>query len=93
MFKLISIIFIGVWKEQKKFHDQMKEEETPFGSTPSHARLLGTKKVVGPRANGSGNRRLSLNSHQNGSRSTTKDGKRDHLKTIAPGELCFHFKR
>ncbi|KAH0735418.1 hypothetical protein KY285_011125 [Solanum tuberosum] len=71
-------------RDQKKFHEQIKEQETPFGSTPSAARPLGTKKVVGPGANGSGNRRLSLNSHQNGSRSTTKDGKRDHSRTVAP---------
>ncbi|MCD7459213.1 hypothetical protein HAX54_040324 [Datura stramonium] len=71
-------------RDQKKFHEQIKEQETPFGSTPSPARSLGTKKVVGPRANGSANRRLSLNSHQNGSRSTTKDGKRDHSRTVAP---------
>ncbi|KAH0707775.1 hypothetical protein KY289_012851 [Solanum tuberosum] len=71
-------------RDQKKFHEQIKEQETPFGSTPSAARPLGTKKVVGPGANGSGNRRLSLNSHQNGSRLTTKDGKRDHSRTVAP---------
>ncbi|KAK6774151.1 hypothetical protein RDI58_029390 [Solanum bulbocastanum] len=71
-------------RDQKKFHEQIKEQETPFGSTPSAARPLGTKKVVGPRANGSGNRRLSLNSHQNGSRSTTKDGKRDLSRMVAP---------
>ncbi|NP_001313183.1 65-kDa microtubule-associated protein 1-like [Nicotiana tabacum] len=76
-------------RDQKKFHEQIsKEPETPFGSTPSPARPLGTKKVVGPRANGnangSANRRLSLNSHQNGSRSTTKDGKRDHSRKVAP---------
>ncbi|XP_060209118.1 65-kDa microtubule-associated protein 1-like [Lycium barbarum] len=72
-------------RDQKKFHEQVKEQETPFGSTPSPARPLSTtKKVVGPRANGSANRRHSLNSHQNGSRSTTKDGKRDHSRTVAP---------
>ncbi|XP_015059357.1 65-kDa microtubule-associated protein 1-like [Solanum pennellii] len=72
-------------RDQKKFHEQIKEQETPFGSTPIPSRPLGTKKVVGPRANGSGNRRLSLNSHQNGSRpSTTKDGRRDHSRTFAP---------
>uniref|UniRef100_A0A3Q7J5F0 Uncharacterized protein n=1 Tax=Solanum lycopersicum TaxID=4081 RepID=A0A3Q7J5F0_SOLLC len=72
-------------RDQKKFHEQIKEQETPFGSTPIPSRPLGTKKVVGPRANGSGNRRLSLNSHQNGSRpSTTKDGRRDHSRTVAP---------
>ncbi|TMW90071.1 hypothetical protein EJD97_016231 [Solanum chilense] len=72
-------------RDQKKFHEQIKEQEIPFGSTPIPSRPLGTKKVVGPRANGSGNRRLSLNSNQNGSRpSTTKDGRRDHSRTVAP---------
>lgn len=59
----------------------MSKDPEVFGSTPSPARPLGPKKVTGPRANGSANgpasRRLSLNSHQNGSRSTSKDGKRD----------------
>ncbi|GAB4849695.1 hypothetical protein Ancab_004489 [Ancistrocladus abbreviatus] len=68
-------------RDQKKFHEQVStEQETVFGSRPSPARPLSTKKVVGPRANGGANgtpsRRLSLNAHQNGSRSTTKDGKR-----------------
>ncbi|NP_001311648.1 65-kDa microtubule-associated protein 1-like [Nicotiana tabacum] len=74
-------------RDQKKFHEQISKEETVFGSTPSPARPLGPKKVTGPRANGSANgptsRRLSLNSHQNGSRSTNKDGKRD-TRPIAP---------
>ena len=43
---------------------------------------MGTKKVVGPRANGSANgtpsRRLSLNANQNGSGSATKGGRRDN---------------
>lgn len=45
---------------------------------------------MGPRANGGGgangtpSRRLSLNAHQNGSRSTTKDGKRDNTRPVAP---------
>ncbi|KAK4343981.1 hypothetical protein RND71_037075 [Anisodus tanguticus] len=67
----------------QKFHEQIKEQEPPFGLTPSPARPLSAKKVVGPRANGSANRRHSLNAHQNGSRSTTKDGKRDHSRTVA----------
>ncbi|XP_009760793.1 65-kDa microtubule-associated protein 1 [Nicotiana sylvestris] len=74
-------------RDQKKFHEQISKEETVFGSTPSPARPLGPKKVTGPRSNGSANgptsRRLSLNSHQNGSRSTNKDGKRD-TRPIAP---------
>ncbi|KAM3302551.1 65-kDa microtubule-associated protein 1 [Capsicum chacoense] len=72
-------------RDQKKFHEQMSKEPEVFGSTPSPARPLGPKKGSGQRANGSANgpasRRLSLNSHQNGSRSTSKDGKR---QTIAP---------
>ncbi|OIT39668.1 PREDICTED: 65-kDa microtubule-associated protein 1-like [Nicotiana attenuata] len=74
-------------RDQKKFHEQISKEETVFGSTPSPARPLGPKKVTGQRSNGSANgptsRRLSLNSHQNGSRSTNKDGKRD-TRPIAP---------
>ncbi|KAL2523737.1 65-kDa microtubule-associated protein 1 [Abeliophyllum distichum] len=69
-------------RDQKKFQEQLnKEPETVIGSTPSPARQLSTKKVVGPRVNGSTNgttsRRLSLNAHQNGSRSINRDGKRD----------------
>lgn len=76
-------------RDQKKFHEQQNtEQETIFGSRPSPARPVGTKKVVGPRvnggANGTPNRRLSLNAHQNGSRSTTKDGKRDNTRPVAP---------
>lgn len=53
--------------------------ETAFGSRASPARpVSGTKKVVGPRANGTPTRRLSLN--QNGSRS----GKRDSMKSVSP---------
>uniref|UniRef100_A0A0V0INF4 Putative 65-kDa microtubule-associated protein 1-like n=1 Tax=Solanum chacoense TaxID=4108 RepID=A0A0V0INF4_SOLCH len=74
-------------RDQKKFHEQMSKDPEVFGSTPSPARPLGPKKVTGPRANGSANgpasRRLSLNSHQNGSRSTSKDGKRD-VRLSAP---------
>ncbi|KAJ9182602.1 hypothetical protein P3X46_006582 [Hevea brasiliensis] len=69
-------------RDQKKFHEQQNtEQETIFGSRPSPARPVGTKKVVGPRANGGANgtpnRRLSLNTQQNGSRSSTKEGRRD----------------
>ncbi|XP_030453532.1 65-kDa microtubule-associated protein 1-like isoform X2 [Syzygium oleosum] len=68
-------------RDQKKFHEQQStEQEAMFGSRPSPARPVGTKKVVGPRANGGANgtptRRLSLNP-QNGSRSNSKDAKRD----------------
>ncbi|CAA3021709.1 65-kDa microtubule-associated 1-like [Olea europaea subsp. europaea] len=69
-------------RDQKKFQEQLSKEPEPvFGSTPSPARQPSTKKVVGPRANGSTNgttnRRLSLNAHQNGSRSINRDRKRD----------------
>ncbi|XP_008227009.1 PREDICTED: 65-kDa microtubule-associated protein 1 isoform X1 [Prunus mume] len=75
-------------RDQKKYQElQHTEQETIFGSKPSPARPVGTKKVVGPRANGGPNgtpsRRLSLNAHQNGSRSVTKDAKKD-LRPIAP---------
>ncbi|GLT83605.1 hypothetical protein SLE2022_018830 [Rubroshorea leprosula] len=72
-------------RDQKKFHEQQNtEQESVFGPRPSPARpASSTKKVVGPRANGGANgapnRRLSLNAHQNGSRSTTKEGKRDSI--------------
>ncbi|KAJ6292923.1 hypothetical protein OIU78_024994 [Salix suchowensis] len=69
-------------RDQKKFHEQQSTEQEPiFGSRSSPARQVGTKKAAGSRANGGANgtpsRRLSLNTHQNGSRSTTKDGRRD----------------
>lgn len=69
-------------RDQKKFHEQHNtEQEAIFGSRPSPARPVGTKKVVGPRANGGANgtpsRRLSLNANQNGSRSSAKEGRRD----------------
>ncbi|CAB4278058.1 unnamed protein product [Prunus armeniaca] len=75
-------------RDQKKYQElQHTEQETIFGSKPSPARPVGTKKVVGPRANGGPNgtpsRRLSLNAHQNGSRSVTKDVKKD-LRPVAP---------
>lgn len=77
-----------ILQDQKKYQElQHTEQETIFGSKPSPARPVGTKKVVGPRANGgpngTPNRRLSLNAHQNGSRSVTKDAKKD-LRPVAP---------
>lgn len=43
---------------------------------------------MGPRGNGGANgtpsRRLSLNAHQNGSRSSLKEGKRDNTRPVAP---------
>ncbi|KAL9444568.1 hypothetical protein AB3S75_017705 [Citrus x aurantiifolia] len=76
-------------RESKKFHEQQSsEQESIFGSRPSPARPAGPKKIVGPRANGGVNgtpsRRLSLNAHQNGSRSTTKEGKRESTGSIRP---------
>ncbi|KAJ6754150.1 65-KDA MICROTUBULE-ASSOCIATED PROTEIN 1 [Salix purpurea] len=70
-------------RDQKKFNEQQgTEPEAVFGARPSPARPVGTKKVVGPRANGSANgtpsRRLSLNANQNGSGSATKGGRRDN---------------
>ncbi|XP_057486194.1 65-kDa microtubule-associated protein 1-like [Actinidia eriantha] len=78
-------------RDQKKFHEQLNtEQEAIFGSRPSPSPgrpSLGTKKVVGPRANGGANgtpgRRLSMSAHQNGSRSINKDGKRD-TRPVAP---------
>ncbi|OAY65232.1 65-kDa microtubule-associated protein 1 [Ananas comosus] len=78
-------------RDQKKFHEQLAtEQETFFGSRPSPVRPLGPKKVVGPRSaanggasNGTPSRRLSLNTHQNGMRSASRDGKRD-LNRAAP---------
>lgn len=73
-------------RDQKKFNEQVgTEQEAVFGSKPSPNRPLGPKKVVGPRANGGANgtpnRRLSLNN--NGSRSMGKDSKRE-LRPAAP---------
>ncbi|KAK6946994.1 hypothetical protein RJ641_000467, partial [Dillenia turbinata] len=74
-------------RDQKKFHEQLNtEQEAIFGSRPSPARPLSSKKVVGTRANGGANgapsRRLSLNAHQNG-KSAAKDGRRDS-RPVAP---------
>ncbi|RVW79867.1 65-kDa microtubule-associated protein 1 [Vitis vinifera] len=63
-------------------------EGSHFWFAASPGRPLGPKKVVGPRANGGANgtpsRRLSLNANQNGARSTSKDGKRDNTRPVAP---------
>ncbi|KAI3504398.1 hypothetical protein L1887_25851 [Cichorium endivia] len=76
-------------RDQKKFHEQLNtEQEAIFGSRPSPTPgrpLSSTKKVVGPRvnggaANGTPNRRLSLNQNGGGGRS----GKRDSARPIAP---------
>ncbi|KZV29511.1 65-kDa microtubule-associated protein 1-like [Dorcoceras hygrometricum] len=73
-------------EEKKRLRDQKRlgepsnrEQETTFGSTPTPARQLSTKKVVAPRANGATGRRLSLNT--NHSRSVNRDGKRDTKST------------
>ncbi|XP_074587155.1 65-kDa microtubule-associated protein 1-like [Curcuma longa] len=80
-------------KDQKRIVEQhTTEQESVFGSRPSPARPLGSKKVVGPRTNGGGSngtpsRRLSLNAHQtgsNGARSMSRDGKRDSNRAVAP---------
>ncbi|KAL8505495.1 hypothetical protein ACS0TY_016661 [Phlomoides rotata] len=71
-------------RDQKKFTELLtKDQDSVFSATPSPARQPSTKKVVGPRANGGSSRRLSLNAHQNGSRSVNKDGKRD-VRPVAP---------
>ncbi|KAL4298659.1 65-kDa microtubule-associated protein 1 [Arachis ipaensis] len=75
-------------RDQKKYHEQQStEQDSVFGSRPSPARPVSAKKG-GPRANGGANgtpnRRLSLNTHQNGSRSTSKDSKRDNHRLSAP---------
>lgn len=83
---LHEFIFIGVVQDQKKFHEQLNtEQEAIFGSKPSPARSLSTKKVMGLRANGANGtpgRRMSV-AHQNLSRSINKDGKRD-MRPVAP---------
>lgn len=81
-----------VLQDQKKYGEQQNtEQEAILISKPSPARPSGTKKVVGPRANGGTNgtpsRRLSLNATQNGSRSATKDGKRDSMKLATPANF------
>ncbi|XP_057529530.1 65-kDa microtubule-associated protein 1 isoform X2 [Amaranthus tricolor] len=71
-------------RDHKKYQDQMPtDHETAFSSRPSPVRPNSANKK-GPRVNGSSNgtpsRRLSLNSHQNGNRSS-KEGK---LRPSAP---------
>ncbi|KAH0895982.1 hypothetical protein HID58_045550 [Brassica napus] len=68
--------------EQKKVQEQPHvEQDTAFSTRPSPARPVSAKKPVGARAsnggaNGTPNRRLSLNANQNGSRSVVKEGGR-----------------
>ncbi|CAN6925181.1 unnamed protein product, partial [Brassica oleracea] len=69
-------------QEQKKVQEQPHvEQDTAFSTRPSPARPVSAKKPVGARAsnggaNGTPNRRLSLNANQNGSRSVVKEGGR-----------------
>jgi protein regulator of cytokinesis 1 len=77
-------------REQKKVQEQPHvEQESAFSTRPSPARPVSAKKTVGPRANNGGangthNRRLSLNANQNGSRSTAKEaGRRETLNRPA----------
>ncbi|KAF3544826.1 hypothetical protein DY000_02001316 [Brassica cretica] len=69
-------------QEQKKVQEQPHvEQDTAFSTRPSPARPVSAKKPVGARANNGGangtpNRRLSLNANQNGSRSVAKEGGR-----------------
>ncbi|KAG5409225.1 hypothetical protein IGI04_005544, partial [Brassica rapa subsp. trilocularis] len=76
-------------REQKKVQEQPHvEQDSAFSTRPSPAaRPVSAKKPVGTRANnGGGNRRLSLNANQNGSRSIGKEGgRRESLnKPAAP---------
>ncbi|XP_078439067.1 microtubule-associated proteins 65-1 [Wolffia australiana] len=66
-------------RDQKKYNEQLNaEQESIFGSrpSPSPGRPLGPKKIMGPRANGTPTKRLSL--HNGGPRSAAKDSKRDN---------------
>ncbi|KAK8591618.1 hypothetical protein V6N13_031657 [Hibiscus sabdariffa] len=79
-------------RDQKKFGEQQNtEQEAGFSSRSTPTRSAGTKKVVGPRANGGANgtssRRLSPSANQNGSRSAGKDGKRDSMRLAAPANF------
>ncbi|CAL0307376.1 unnamed protein product [Lupinus luteus] len=77
-------------RDQKKYNElQNTEQETVFSSRPSPARPVSAKKPAGPRtnggtANGTPSRRLSINAHQNGSKSTLKEGKKDNVRAAAP---------
>ncbi|KAL5200469.1 hypothetical protein ABZP36_021672 [Zizania latifolia] len=75
-------------RDQKKINDQLAaEQEKLFGSKPSPARPQSSRKAPGPRPNcgainGTPIRRLSA--HQNGGRSTSRDGRRDSSRPAAP---------
>ncbi|KAE9584130.1 putative microtubule-associated protein, MAP65/Ase1/PRC1 [Lupinus albus] len=75
--------------DQKKYNElQNTEQEPVFGSRPSSARPVSAKKLASPRTNGgtngTPNRRLSINAHQNGSKSTLKEGKKENVRAAAP---------
>ncbi|KAE8693398.1 65-kDa microtubule-associated protein 1 [Hibiscus syriacus] len=76
-------------RDQKKFGEQQitEQQEASFSSRSTPTRSAGTKKVAGSRANGAPSRRLSLSASQNGSRSTSKDGKRDSMRLPAPANF------
>ncbi|KAE9614765.1 putative microtubule-associated protein, MAP65/Ase1/PRC1 [Lupinus albus] len=76
-------------RDQKKYNElQNTEQEPVFGSRPSSARPVSAKKLASPRTNGgtngTPNRRLSINAHQNGSKSTLKEGKKENVRAAAP---------
>ncbi|XP_062228787.1 65-kDa microtubule-associated protein 1-like [Phragmites australis] len=83
-------------RDQKRYIEQQlnTDHEGPFGSRVSPNRPASSKKVLGPKLNGSvsngtpPNRRLSIGGQQNGghgTRSGGKDGKKDAVKTASPG--------
>ncbi|KAG0473605.1 hypothetical protein HPP92_015462 [Vanilla planifolia] len=76
---------------QKKLHEQFNTDlECAFGSRVSPSRITGTKKALtlrmanGGASNGGTNRRLSLNQcGNNGTRTASKNGKRDSVQPTA----------
>ncbi|XP_020091265.1 65-kDa microtubule-associated protein 1-like [Ananas comosus] len=79
-------------EEKRRMRDQKRFSEQQTTPEQSVSRPLAPKKVSTPRSNGSPSngtptRRLSLNSHQNGSngvRPATKEGKRENARLSAP---------
>ncbi|OAY65705.1 65-kDa microtubule-associated protein 1 [Ananas comosus] len=79
-------------EEKRRMRDQKRFSEQQTTPEQSASRPLAPKKVSTPRSNGSPSngtptRRLSLNSHQNGSngvRPATKEGKRENARLSAP---------
>lgn len=90
MFAFIDLFL--VFKCALKLQDQKRFSEQQTTPEQSAGRPLAPKKVSTPRSNGSPSngaptRRLSLNSHQNGSngvRPATKEGKRENARLSAP---------